>query len=192
MAQLGNSGVKIDSKTLEDGQFEENQQRLMQEDWKSLRDDLRKSLESPDYSLWFKEQLEDPGDYELFDAVVRLNELRNKIEEAEKYYMKEVEIRSFKTNLQGKGSEAINQTYKRIITSLLSLAADMRPYIQVELPKIKFLYLQRSVFEAVYYLYKYKLISPKDLGALFEKYETIKDFAEYIFHSYRFSQQGKQ
>ncbi|EFP85305.1 uncharacterized protein PGTG_11474 [Puccinia graminis f. sp. tritici CRL 75-36-700-3] len=42
----------------------------------------------------------------------------------------------------------------------------------------------------MYYLYKYKITDTQDFGPLLENYDTIKDFARYIFYSYKFYQQG--
>jgi hypothetical protein len=64
----------------------------MQEDWKSLRDDLRIFLESSHYSRWIEGQLENSRDNEFFTIVVRLDDLRSNIEEAELSEIQEEEI----------------------------------------------------------------------------------------------------
>ncbi|KAA1070390.1 hypothetical protein PGT21_010744 [Puccinia graminis f. sp. tritici] len=92
MAQLENSGVKIDSKLLEARQSKVNKQESMQEDWKSLRDKIMIYLESPDYPLWLKGQLEYPIDNDLFTKVVKLNDLQRNIAKEGKNHMNQGEI----------------------------------------------------------------------------------------------------
>jgi hypothetical protein len=94
------------------------------------------------------------------------------------------------TTFQEKMPKEMKQKYKQKLESLLRLTVDMRPHIQIKTPDIKFVYLQRSIFKTIYYLYKYKLTEPNDFEPLFENYDTIKDFARYIFHSYKLYQNG--
>ncbi|KAA1111883.1 hypothetical protein PGT21_014608 [Puccinia graminis f. sp. tritici] len=192
MAQLENSGVRMESNAWEAVRFEANKQKLMQEDQKALRDDLKIFLESSHHSRWLEGRLKNSRDNHFFTIVVILHDLQSNIEEAELSDIKEGEIinRNSQTALQGEVFEAMKQKYKQKLESLLRLTVDMRPHMQIKTPDIKFLYLQRSIFKTMYYLYKYKITDTQDFGPLLENYDTIKDFARYIFYSYKFYQQG--
>ncbi|KAA1067759.1 hypothetical protein PGT21_016328 [Puccinia graminis f. sp. tritici] len=174
--QLGNLDRTILSSTFYTGRFLEAQKELMWEEWSFLRNELKRFTGQNILAIWTAKKS---------DFVFHLTQL-NKLHVI---MGEDLEILKSSESIREQEYEDMREKIKQHVESLLQLLYQMSFHFGAISPELRFLDLQRLALVTLYYFYKHNLIGQQDLDFLFTRYQTVGDFAQYVFQSYKFGQQ---